>query len=88
MLKLNVLTVTVLGILLDATLSAQANQNVASTTHQLIDSKGHNFATEVKSRPKAHSRRVRSVSRRSTMIQAIHEAARRPEYVSRSYRAR
>jgi hypothetical protein len=84
MLKLKIATSAVIGILLQMTLSAQANQNDVSVTHKLLDSKGRVVGTEVRSQPKAHPR-VRSASRRSTMIQAIHEAARRPEYVYRTY---
>jgi hypothetical protein len=84
MLKLNIATSAAFSILLQATLSAQADQNNVSMTHQLLDSKGHVVGTEVRGRPKAHTR-VRSASRRSAMVQAIHEAARRPEYVYRTY---
>jgi hypothetical protein len=82
--KLNPTYWTALVLLLQTALPVEAVKNDVSKTHQLLDSKGRAVASEVTSQPATRTparvttrRRFQSNSRRSTMIQAIHQAARK-----------
>lgn len=82
--KLNPTYFAGLALFLQTLLPAAAVKNDVSKTHQLLDSKGKAVATEVAPHATARTttravtqRRTRSNSRRSTMIQAIHQAARK-----------
>jgi len=89
--KLNLTSIAALVIIVQTALPVQATKNDVSKTHELLNSKGRVVASEVTThpapRPKAYAtaqRRIRSSGRRDTMVQAIHQAARRPEYAYRS----
>ena len=82
--KLNPTFIAGLALILQSGLPAQAVKNDVSKTHQLVDSKGKAVATEVTAAPTTHAashatthRRVRVSTRRDTMVQAIHQAARK-----------
>jgi len=89
--RLNFTFIAGLALILQSALPVQAVKNDVSKTHQLLDSKGKAVATEVTAHPTTHAtsrattrRRIRSTGRRDTMVQAIHQAARKPEYAYRN----
>jgi len=62
-------------------------------THQLVNSNGKTVASEIVSPTPTHTKihsvrqrhNIRSAGRYDTMVHAIHQAARRPEYAYRSH---